>query len=329
MKKKMGYKTAAGVFALLAVILALAGNYLTDFAIVRKDTVNMEAVPASVTAPETKKAIQENNAKIRAQRAEWLASTPREVVEITSDDGLTLQGDLFDGAPDSHLWLLAVHGYTGKRSDMYAVASFYGEKGYHVLSPDMRGHGQSEGRYIGMGWPDRKDLLKWIGLIIERDAQAQIILHGISMGGAAVMMVSGEELPRQVKGIVEDCGYTSVWDIFSDELSYLFRLPDFPVLYAADLAAKVRAGYGFREASALKQVAKSSVPVLFIHGAQDTFVHTDMVYKLYDACPAQKELLVVEGAGHGEAYAKDPDLYFGTVFSFIEEHCTDGGKETA
>ena len=82
-----------------------------------------------------------------------------------------------------------------------------------------------------------------------------------------------------------------------------------------------RAGYGFREASALRQVQKATVPMLFIHGSEDNFVRMDMVYVLYDACPTEKELLVVEGAGHGEAYAMDPELYFDMVFGFIERYC--------
>ena len=89
-------------------------------------------------------------------------------------------------------------------------------------------------------------------------------------------------------------------------------------MYAADGIAWIRAGYEFKEASALEQVKKSSVPILFIHGSEDNFVHTEMVYELYDVCVSQKELLVVEGAGHGEAYSMDPELYFDTVFGFLE-----------
>ena len=88
------------------------------------------------------------------------------------------------------------------------------EQGWNVLLPDMRTHGESEGKYIGMGWLDRLDVLKWIDLIRERDEQAQIILHGVSMGGATVMMTSGEALPENVRAVIDDCGYTSVWDIF-------------------------------------------------------------------------------------------------------------------
>ena len=84
----------------------------------------------------------------------------------------------------------------------------------------------------------------------------------------------------------------------------------------------MRAGYEFKGASALEQVKKSQVPVLFIHGSEDNFVHTDMVYELYEACQSPKEILVIQGAGHGEAYKMDPNLYFDTVFTFLEKECS-------
>ena len=321
MKKKFWLKLLLILVVLAAAVLLFAGNYLVDFAIVREENVEKDVAPPTEISEEAGNVIAENLAAINAQKEAWLAGTTVEEVSITSEDGLTLKGDLFAGDEDSHRWLLGIHGYTGQRSDTQNIASFYGEQGYHVLTPDMRAHGESEGKYIGMGWLDRKDVLQWIDFILERDSQAEIILHGVSMGGATVMMVSGEELPENVKGIVEDCGYTSVWDIFADELAYLFHLPTFPVMDAANLVANIRAGYDFKEASAVKQVEKSSVPTVFIHGSEDNFVHTEMVYEVYEACTAPKELLVVEGAGHGQAYQMDPELYFSTVFDFLDREC--------
>lgn len=320
-KKKLGLKIVIGVLVLLLAVLIFAGNYLVDFAIVRKENAKDVAPESTVTA-ENQEIIDSNIKEIQEQTDQWLQMVRQEDAELVSEDGLKLKGDVFWTDSGSHKWLIAVHGYTGKRQDMQNVAGFYGLQGYNVLTPDMRAHGESQGTYIGMGWLDRQDILKWIQYVIDLDDQAEIVLHGISMGGATVMMASGEKLPQQVKGIVEDCGYTSVWDIFSDELSYLFHLPDFPILYAADGIAWLRAGYEFKSASALEQVAKSQVPILFIHGSEDNFVHTDMVYELFDACQAPKDLLVIQGAGHGDAYKMDPELYFHTVFSFLEKKCS-------
>lgn len=321
MKKKILSKFLIALVLIILLVLFFVGNYLVTFAIARKGESAPSVAPPSAVSNENQNKIQNNMEVIEQKKQTWLSETVQETVGIVSDDGLQLKGDIFWADKSSHKWLIAIHGYTGKRTGMQGIACFYGEKGYNVLTPDMRGHGESEGAYIGMGWLDRKDVLKWIQYVIDLDSEAEIILHGVSMGGATVMMVSGEELPDNVKGIVEDCGYTSVWDIFSDELSYLFHLPEFPILYIADGIAQIRAGYGFKEASALKQAAKCEVPMLFIHGSEDNFVHTEMVYEVYDVCQTPKELLIVEGAGHGNSYSMNPDLYFDTVFSFLETYC--------
>ena len=318
-KKKILIALAV-LLVILAAALAGVGNYMVNFAIVRSQE-HRDVSPASIVTEENKSAISENRAAIDAQKRAWLSMTQVEKTQITSADGLTLVGQIYWNREPGHKWLLGIHGYTGKKEDAENVASFFAQQGYNVLLPDMRAHGESEGTYIGMGWLDRKDVLQWIDAIVSLDPGAQIILHGTSMGAATVMMAAGETLPANVCGIIEDCGYTSVWDIFADELSYLFGLPTFPVLNVSSLVAQVRAGYSFKEASALRQLEKATVPILFIHGSEDNFVRTDMVYTLYDACPTEKELLVVEGAGHGEAYAMDPELYFDTVFGFIERVC--------
>lgn len=306
---------------LIILSLIFAGNYFVNYAIVRTKDVNKEITPPSIVTTENQMIINKNLDQIEKQKEKWLTSIEITPVDIISNDGLTLKGDILWSNRASHKWLIAVHGYTNNRKKMQNIASFYGINNYNILTPDLRSHGESEGVYIGMGWLDREDILKWAQYIIQLDKQAEIILHGISMGGATVMMAAGDNLPANVKGIVEDCGYTSVWDIFADEMRYLFHLPEFPFLYASNLVTNIRAGYDLKTASALEQVKKSKLPILFIHGSEDTMVHPDMAYTLYAACPTQKSLLIVEGAGHAESYQKAPDLYFKTIFEFLEQNC--------
>ncbi len=81
--------------------------------------------------------------------------------------------------------------------------------------PDLRGHGQSEGNYIGMGWDERLDIVDLTKYIINNYANTEIVLFGVSIGVATVMTTSGEKLPSNVKAIIEDCGYTSAWSQFA------------------------------------------------------------------------------------------------------------------
>jgi fermentation-respiration switch protein FrsA (DUF1100 family) len=208
---------------------------------------------------------------------------------------------------------------------MSAFARFFYEKlGYNVLLPEARGHGDSGGAYIGMGWPDRLDYLQWIDWVKERigpaagKAAPRIVLYGISMGAATVLMTGGETPPPEVKAIIEDCGYTSVEEELRYQMKSRYHLESRWLMDATSRITQKRAGYSFAEASALEQVKKIKVPTLFIHGDQDTFVPTQMVYPLYEACPAPKELFVVPGADHGEAYGAAGLEYEERIRSFLK-----------
>jgi uncharacterized protein len=168
----------------------------------------------------------------------------------------------------------------GNKEQMASYIRLWHRQGYNVLAPDDRGNGQSQGDYYGFGWPDRLDYLKWTRQVIRRVGQnSQIGLFGVSMGGATVMMMSGEKLPSQVKAIIEDCGYTSVGDELGYELNQLYHLPKFPLLYTASWVAQAKAHFNFMTASSVNQLKKNKLPIFFIQGAKDTFVPTKMVYQ--------------------------------------------------
>lgn len=319
MKKKRTWIILLIVVLLLIIDIGGA-NYLASFAIGRTTSGGVAVVPEPSTTTETQDIVNTNIRKIYDETIAWMETMKPEAVSIISGDGLKLVGEICQADTTSHKWVIGIHGYTASHNMMWDYGHFFYEEGFNLLFPDMRGHGESEGNYIGMGWLDRKDVVKWIDLICERDPDAEIVLFGVSMGGATVMMTSGEELPVNVKAVVEDCGYTSVWDIFSDEMKVLFHLPDFPLLYTASGIAKIRAGYFFKEASTMKQVEKTKVPILFIHGAEDNFVHTEMVYRLYDICPTEKDIMVVENAGHGQSYYYEPKEYTEKIFDFLKKY---------
>jgi fermentation-respiration switch protein FrsA (DUF1100 family) len=306
------------VILLSAAALTAASFYFYDFAIKRdrKEFLMNNEKLQSDSGTEGKQATDYE------YDPNWMENTGYETWTLLSEDGLKLTGYYIPAAVPTAKTVILAHGYTSQGRDMAMFAKFYREElGYNVLMPDARGHGDSEGDYIGFGWPERKDYLLWIQKLIDTvGPDARIVLHGISMGGATVMMVSGEELPSQVKVIVEDCGYSSVYDELSYQLKEMFGLPAFPILDSTSLLTKIKAGYGFYEASSVEQVKKAKVPMLFIHGSADTFVPTEMVYKVYDACSSEKELLIVEGAGHGMARWVDMEGYDNKVTEFLGKH---------
>ena len=223
---------------------------------------------------------------------------------------------------NSNKWAIVVHGYGGSGKLMSDKSKYFYDMGYNVLIPDLRGHGKSEGDYIGMGWKDRLDIISWINFIIKENPNAEIVLHGTSMGAATVLMTSGENLPSNVKAIVADCAYTSAWDEFSYQLETYLKVPSYYILNVTNMVTKLKAGYSLKEASALECVKKATVPILYIHGDKDKFVPYSMMDKLYDATISPKEKLTIEGGEHANSDLVSPFLYWLTVEDFLNQYVT-------
>lgn len=254
-------------------------------------------------------------------RETWLESVTLDNRYMASHDGLNLHSYVIEqNGNNSDLWAILCHGYMGEASSMTNTAWKFHEKGYNILMPNARGHAESEGSYVGMGWDERLDIVDWINQIIEWDPDAQIVLYGISMGGATVMMVSGEDLPDHVKVIVEDCGYSSIWGEFSYQLKMLFNLPDFPIMHFSSLVTKIRAGWWISDGDTISQVSNSKTPMMFIHGDSDSFVPSYMLDEVYEAANVPKEKLYVEGANHGGSASVLGDEYWERVFGFITKY---------
>ena len=239
---------------------------------------------------------------------------------ITSSDNLKLHAYEVKNENKTDKWAIVVHGYTSEGKLLSSKAKHLYNMGYNVLVPDLRSHGTSEGNYIGMGWHDRLDIINWINYIVKNNPKSEIALHGTSMGSATVLMVSGENLPSNVKAIVADCGYTSVYDEFSYQLKQLFNLPAFPIMNFSDVVTHIRAGYCLNDASAINQVKKSTTPILYIHGDKDDFVPYYMMDELYNATNSEKEKLTIEGGEHANSDLVNPKLYWSTVNSFLEKY---------
>ncbi len=254
----------------------------------------------------------------------WWNTQPLERIEIRSEDGKRLVGHLLRAPQQTDRLAVVLHGHRCVSGEMGFIAKLYAARGWNVFMPDQRAHGKSEGRIIGMGWIERRDVLCWLAELLKRlGPQTQIVLHGISMGAATTMMTVGEpDLPANVKCAVEDCGYTDAFDSF---LYHMQRdMPWIPckklLIHIASGWNRIVGGYGFREACSVPSLARSRVPMLFIHGTHDNVVPFEMMRTLYDACGAQKKMLVVEGAAHGVAYFHDPALYEKTVMDFVNAY---------
>ena len=314
MKKNIRY----GLLGLLAVaVVALTGGsfYMLGYSLTPKDNKGKD-IPGSYEYMHSKYPFI----------TPWLDSLQttgalRDTF-IINRKGRQLHAMFASAAKPTDKTAVIVHGYTDNAIRMLMIGYLYNnDLNYNILLPDLQDNGLSEGPAIQMGWKDRLDVLNWMNIANDIfGKRTQMVVHGISMGAATTMMVSGEAQQPFVKCFVEDCGYTSVWDEFSFQLKDMFGLPEFPLMYTTSWLCNAKYGWNFQEASSLEQVKKCSLPMFFIHGDADTYVPTRMVYPLYEAKSEPKELWIVPSATHAMSYKDYPQEYTERVKKFVGKY---------
>ncbi len=258
-------------------------------------------------------------ARIREAK-QWLSEQPLEEVFVTSHDGLKLKGHLLT-CPDAKRTEILVHGWREPwQDDMGMMTRYQTSHQCNVLIVEQRSHGDSEGEYIGFGVLERYDCQVWAEYIAERlGPDLPIYLGGVSMGASSVLMAAGLELPKNVKGIIADCGFTSPRAIVAHVITRNTGLPEHPVVPLIDLINRRKAGYGYSDYSTIEAMKQNELPVLFVHGDEDSFVPLAMTLENYLACKAPKDLLIVEGATHGMSYLVDSAAYEQALQDFFQK----------
>lgn len=307
--KKSGKWIGIAVLAFMVGLMASAyfiGVYFVDYALKRGNDVDPMALPPACER------IQDKGRKLPP----W-PEVPSEDWEITARDGRRIVATHL--LPDSpgEKWAILVHGYG--RDQRYAgdYADEYLAKGYHVLTPDLCASGKSEGQYITMGVKESEEVTFWTQEIVAKHPEAEIVLHGVSMGAATVLMTATREDSVNISAVIEDCGYTSAYDMFSEQLGVIFGLPSFPIMEFVDVVSGMKTGARISEAAPIKVMGQMKVPTLFIHGSDDKLVPPVMMEELYTACKSRKEKLIVSGAGHGDAMKEDGKAYWDCIFAFL------------
>ena len=246
----------------------------------------------------------------------------RQSFEITAFDGLKLHAKFYEFAPGAPIELM-FHGYRGSAErDLSGGIERCFRVGRSALIVDQRCAGKSDGHVITMGICERRDCLRWIDFAIDHfGPDVKIILTGISMGASTVLMAGAEELPPNVVGILADCGYTSAKAIMYEVIRKM-GLPPEPCYPFVKLGAKIFGHFDLEETSPLEAVRNCKLPVIFFHGEDDDFVPCYMSKENFEACPSRKRLVTIPGAGHGLAYAIEPDRYVEELYDFFGPDCS-------
>ncbi len=310
LRETAGFLTETGLWAGAGALVGIS-NYFYDFSMkpVKRDTSKDK----------------EPDQRLYKNGREWMNRHPdRRDWYDRAEDGLRIHANFIPSpiAGGDHRYAICVHGYADSAESTGIFAQVYHDVyGMNVVLPDLRGHGKSEGTYVGYGYHDRRDLIIWIDRILTMDPDASIILHGLSMGAATVMMVTGEKIPANIKACIEDCGFSTALEEFAHVYSTLKQKPPISsdiLLPITRQIAKIRAGYDLGDAAPIEAVKRSVTPTLFIHGEADKFIPISMMTKLFEAASCEKMCMTVPGAGHVKSVTVDPEKYWAKIESFLQ-----------
>lgn len=261
-------------------------------------------------------ALYEGDAYGAAQQ--WFNENKGDDKVISTEKTGPVHGYLIPAETESHKWAVLVHGYNSAPQGTAMFAVHYHAKGFNCLCPSLRGWGCDETRYCTMAYHDKDVVLAWIDYIIAMDPDAEIVIHGYSMGAGTTMLCTGENLPANVKAAVSDCGFTNAYEQFRHVVKSYSGLPAFPLLDAANAVSILRGNFNFKKCSPIDAVKRSVTPTIFLHGTADDFVPFYMMDELYEACAAPKAKQPIEGGLHATSVVKDPETYWKAVDGFLE-----------
>lgn len=217
--------------------------------------------------------------------------------------------------------VILIHGWMDDAKSRLEDVSPYAELGYHVLLCDLRAHGKSEGKYLGMGIADSLDLEAWVAAMEEQLGEGiEIVLDGVSFGAAAILHLNPDFLKDHITAVIADSSYDSLGKMFRKMVHFSPKFMAGFYLSGIHIWGKLLGKYSIKKDHVEINIAQITVPVLLIGGALDKLVSIDTQKKLQKACKGICELFIVERASHAKASYVDREGYENRIKLFLNTY---------
>ena len=217
------------------------------------------------------------------------------------------------GAPT----VVMLHGHTDTRRQMTSRAALVLEDGYGVLMVDLPGHGESPAEAVGFGWTERFAASAAVDWVRRQRPRTKVGVLGVSLG-AATAALAGPYL--EADALVLEAAFATFEDALRNRARRLFGPMSGPAEYALVGQVQVQLGVPADSVRPVAALARTSAPTFVIGGLEDRVTPPAETRALYQAAPEPKELWLVEGAGHEDYYALEPETYRRRVLAFLDAH---------
>lgn len=286
------------ILGCLLLILITVFLYFFFIAFVRKNIVNSQTIDYNLedSLKKYKNVIDKGY--------EFINNKPHRRVFTTSFDGLKLSARYYNQNSDKTILLF--HGYRSNAAhDFSCAVEMYYNKGFNILLVDQRSHSKSEGKLITFGVKEQHDVSSWLQYLISSFGEKNFIISGISMGATTVLLALQNNLPSSVKGCIADCGFTSPKEIITKVAKDAFHINATYILPILNIFCKIFGKFSIFEDTTENAVKNSKIPILLLHGENDSFVPCEMSVKTKDAAGDICTIFTVPNADHGMSYLVD------------------------
>jgi uncharacterized protein len=223
--------------------------------------------------------------------------------EVAAPDGTRLRGWYFESDAPNGGSVILLHGVGDTREGVVALGTVFLRAGYSVLTPDLRGHGQSGG-ILTYGAREGQDVHAWADWMPRQTHVARIYGFGASLGASELLAALDRE-PR-FRAVIAESAYSSFPGIAYERMHRLIpnglKWVTMPFVDSGMLWVRIHYGVDLRDASATEAVRRTRVPVLLIHGLADGRTSPDNSRALAAANPRVTQLWMIPAAGHANGW---------------------------
>lgn len=235
-----------------------------------------------------------------------------EAVTLTAGDGVQLNA--WYRPPENGAAIILLHGAGGTRESMRPYAEMLARHGYGVLSLDLRGHGESQGKVNRLGWQGSLDVGAAVAFLQSRPEVQRIGGLGSSMGGE-VLLGAASAYP-ELQAIAADGATRRCLE------EYLALEQNRPLVHnftARVMFAVVRLFSGSAPPLPLlesMQQAPTTQFLLVAAGNNDEEIAFNRLFA--ETLGSRADLWIAPQVGHTGAFARYPDEYERRITGFFD-----------
>jgi len=195
-----------------------------------------------------------------------------------------------DNAPGT---VLILHGLWDSKGRFFRLGELLARRGFDVVLPDLRRHGDSTGGFTTFGALEKRDMLALMtSLRAAGEVRGPLWVFGFSMGAATAVQYSA--LDPLVRGAVAVAPFADGRSI-TKRLAPLMSRRKFDAVWSR--AAEI-AGFDPDDTSTIEAARRLHCPLIVVHGRLDLIVPYSHGRAVFEAAPQPKRLYTIGWAGH-------------------------------